>query len=117
MGLRKTQGVAREKLLVRKRFDGIKTGSAKCGNRGTQGSPEQGQKNGAEDPARREEDGEAGIGLLEDGLGEESDGDACETPGDGEEIRLAEKHLDDIEAGEAQRLENADFAGAFQDHG
>ncbi len=74
--LRKTKAVARKELLVGERFDRIKTRGAQCGNRGTQGSPEQSQKNGAEDPTRREEDGEAGIRLLEDGLGNEGDGDA-----------------------------------------
>src|SRR5260221_425746 len=104
-------------LFVGEGIDGVDAGGAQGGDGGAEGGTDDGEADGAGYPAGCEEDGEAGIGLFEDGLGEESDGDAENAAGDGEEEGFAEEHFDNVEAGKAEGFEDADFAGAFKDHG
>src|ERR1700739_1577942 len=103
-------------LLVRQGFNGVDAGGAEsrdcCAERGA----DEGQADGADDPTRSEQDGKRGIRLLQDGFGEKCDANAEDAAGDGEKGGFAEKHFDYVESGKAERLEDADFAGAFQNH-
>ena len=98
-------------------FDRIDAGGAQGGNGGAEGCADESEADRGEYPAGGEENGEAGVRLLEDRFSEKGDGDAEEAAGDGEEGGFAEKHFDDVQAREAEGFEDADFAGAFENHG
>src|SRR5215831_1863044 len=104
-------------LLVGERFNGIYGGGAERGDGGAEGRANQSQADGTDDPARREKNRQAGIGLPEDGLRQKGDENSNETADDGEKGGFPEEHEDDVKPGKAERFEDANFPSALEDHG
>src|SRR6516165_12537057 len=100
-----------DSLLVGECFNRIYGGCAERGDGGAKGRADQGQADGTDNPARREKNREAGIGLPEDGLRQKGDTNSNETADDGEKSGFPEEHEDNVKPGKAERFEDANFPG------
>ena len=64
-----------------------------------------------------ENDGKTRVRFLENALSDEGDGNPYEAAGKAQDGGFSEQHFDNVEAGKAKGLQDANLACALQDHG